>query len=192
MARRKPTEGNGDEDGERDLEGLPAVPEVEEVVLDSRGFPAGQFKRTIEPIVGKVSKKSPLYVRMHTLGRGIQDFVVAEVTTKGVVIKPPWSKADQIYRIGERGRSYDVFVHRAYGTRHATVYEGMATPPTHLVEGRWVDADPASDASFLKLLSTFEGIAKLMNIEEPLPAWFWVLAALAFLSPVVEILRLFV
>lgn len=168
------------------------IPEVQEEVLDPRGFPATQFRRTREPIVGKVSKKSPLYVRMMTLGRGIQDFVVDEVTSLGVTIKPPWSDEKQTYRIGERGRSYDVFVHRAYGTRHATVYEGMSTPPTHLVEGRWEDADPSTDASFVKLLSSYEGAAKLLNIEEPLPPWFWVLTAVAILPWVVRVIELFV
>lgn len=156
------------------------------------GFPAGGFKKDTEPIVGKVSKKSPLYVRMHTLGRGIEDFIVEEVTPKGVLIKPPWAEDLQIYHIGERGRSYDVFIHRAYGTRHATVYEGLATPPTHLVEGRWEDSDPSSDASFLKFLSAYEGASKIINIEEPLPPWFWVLVAAVFIPWVVEILRLFV
>lgn len=164
----------------------PEEPEV----LDPRGFPTGQFKRS-EPIVGKVSKKSPLFVRMMTLGRGVQDFVVDEVTAKGVTVKPPWADQAQTYRIGERGRSYDVFVHRAYGTRHATVYEGMSTPPAHLVEGRWEDADPSTDASFVKLLASYEGAAKLLNIEEPLPVWVWILAAVAILPWVVEFARLF-
>lgn len=165
--------------------------EIAEPELDVRGLPAG-VERVKEPIVGKVSKDYPLFVRMLTLGRGVQDFVVEEVTARGTVITPPWTDDEQIYRIGERGRSYDVFIHRELGTRHALIYEGLSTPPTHLVEGRWVDADPASDAAFLKNLGSYEAAADLLTVEEPLPPYFWVLTALAVIPWGYLILRLFV
>lgn len=150
------------------------------------------LKRLKHPIAGKISVENPIYVRMLTRGRGVHDFVVEEITKKGVVIQPEWAENEQIYRVGSGGRSYDVYVHRETGKRHVIIYEGMSTPPTHLVEGKWRDADPAADAEWNKYLSSFEAAADLLNIEEPLPAWFWPLIVLAGLPWAVRIVEIFV